>query len=45
MTVTSFEGKTPRLGDEFKSPWLGFKQTCVDLCERYREGYGNGNEA
>jgi hypothetical protein len=26
--------------DEFKTAWLGFKQLYVDLCERYRAGYG-----
>lgn len=26
--------------DEFKAAWLGFKQLYVDLCERYRAGYG-----
>jgi carbonic anhydrase/acetyltransferase-like protein (isoleucine patch superfamily) len=26
--------------DEFRAAWLGFKQLYVDLCERYRAGYG-----
>ncbi len=26
--------------DEYKAAWLGFKQLYVDLCERYRAGYG-----
>ena len=26
--------------DEYRAAWLGFKQIYVDLCERYREGFG-----
>ena len=26
--------------DEYRAAWLGFKQLYVDLCERYRAGYG-----
>jgi hypothetical protein len=26
--------------EEFRAAWLGFKQLYVDLCERYRAGYG-----
>ena len=26
--------------DEFRAAWLGFKQLYVDLCQRYRSGYG-----
>ena len=28
------------IDDEFRAAWLGFKQLYVDLCERYRAGYG-----
>ena len=26
--------------DEYRTAWLGFKQTYAGLCERYREGFG-----
>jgi hypothetical protein len=26
--------------DEYRAAWRGFKQIYVDLCARYREGYG-----
>lgn len=28
------------IDDEFRAAWLGFKNLYVDLCERYRTGYG-----
>ena len=28
------------IDDEFRAAWLGYKQLYVDLCERYRTGYG-----
>ena len=26
--------------DEYRAAWRGFKQIYVDLCARYREGFG-----
>ena len=28
------------IDDEYRTAWLGFKQTYTDLCARYREGFG-----
>jgi hypothetical protein len=44
VTLESFEGRTPQLGDGY-SAWRGVKQIRVDLCASYQEGLERRSEA